>query len=163
MRNDMQKVLIVYDSRTGNTERMAMAVLEGVKQSGVNAETKRAGECTLDDLQEANGIILGSPTHFGTMSERMKKLIGESVKIRGKLENKIGAAFTSSGGVSGGNETTLISLIQAMLIHGMIVIGDPMEATGHYGAVAIGGPDERALDVCKKLGKRVGELVKKLS
>lgn len=157
----MPKVLIVYDSQTGNTERMAMAVSEGTKQSGVNVEVKRADGCNLGDLQEANGIILGSPTHFGTMSERMKKLIDESVKIRGKMENKIGAAFTSSGSTSGGNETTLISLIQAMLIHGMIIVGDPMEATGHYGAVAIGEPDERVLGICKKLGKRVGELVKK--
>lgn len=134
----------------------------GRQAKRVNVEVKRADECSLGDLEGADGIILGSPTHFGTMSERMKKLIDESVKIRGKLESKVGAAFTSSRSIGGGNETTLISLIQAMLIHGMIVVGDPMEATGHYGAVAIGEPDEEALDTCRKLGKRVGGLVKKL-
>jgi len=158
----MPKVLVVYDSRTGNTEQMAAAVSEGVRQSGVDVEVKRADECTTSDLEGADGIILGSPTHFGAMSDRMKKLVDGSVKIRGKLENKIGAAFTSSGNMAGGNETTLTSLIHAMLIHGMIIVGDPMEATGHYGAVAVGRPDEKALNVCRKLGKRVGELVKKI-
>lgn len=94
----------------------------------------------LSDLEGADGIILGSPTHFGTMSDKMKKLISESVQSKGKLEDKVGAAFTSSGAIYGGGETTLLSLIQAMLIHGLIVVGDPMEATGHYGALAVGSP-----------------------
>ncbi len=158
----MKKVLIVYDSQTGNTEKMAIAVSEGVKQGGVNVEVNRTNECSLDDLIGADGIILGSPTHFGTMSDRMKELIDKTDKIRGKLENKIGATFTSSHSISGGNETTLISLIQAMLIHGMIVVGDPIEAAGHYGAVAVDAPDKNALNVCRKLGRRVGGLVKKL-
>lgn len=114
-------------------------------------------------MEKADGIILGSPTHFGTMSENMKKLINESVKIRGKLEGKVGAAFTSSGAVSGGNETTLLSMLQAMLIHGMIVVGDPIKVGGHYGAVAIGKPDKEALEACKALGKRVGELTGKIA
>jgi len=79
------------------------------------------------------------------------------------LSHTIGAAFTSSGALYGGGETTLFSLIQAMLIHGMIVVGDPIEATGHYGAIAVGSPDEKARDTCRKLGKRVGKLAKKLA
>lgn len=158
----MSKVLVVYDSRKGNTEKMAKAIAEGVKESGVEVVLKRCGECTLEDLVKSDGIIMGSPTHFGTMSEGMKVLVDKSVQVRRKLENKVGAAFTSSGVFYGGNETTLFSLIQAMLIHGMIIVGDPMDATGHYGAIAVKEPDEKAREVCRKLGRRVGELTKRL-
>jgi len=158
----MAKVLVVYDSRSGNTEKMAIAVAEGARAASV-VDIKKAVETTLQDLECANGLVLGSPTHFGTMSENMKKLIGESVRIRKKMEGKVGAAFTSAGMLGGGCETTLMSLIQAMLIHGMIIVGDPLEATGHYGAVSVKTPDEEALDTCRKLGKRVGDLANKLA
>ncbi|HBQ28187.1 flavodoxin [Mesotoga sp. SC_3PWM13N19] len=157
----MPKVLIIYDSRTGNTEEMAKAIASGVKEA--KAEVKKVSDVSLKDLEQADAIVLGSPTHFGTMSEEMKKLINNSVKIRGKLENKMGAAFTSSGAISGGNETTLISLLQAMLIHGMIVVGDPIKVGGHYGVVAIGKPDKEVLEACKALGGRVGELAVKIA
>lgn len=160
----MSKVLILYDSKTGNTGKMAKAVSEGVEKSGVNVNLQSVGECNYpEDLKRADGIILGSPTYFGTMSNRMKELIDKSVDIRGDLEDKIGAAFVSSGSISGGNETTLFSLIQAMLIHGMIVIGDPLDATGHYGIVSIGSPNEETLELCRKLGERMGRLVKDIS
>ena len=154
---------MIYDSRSGNTEKMAMAVFDGARAANVDVEAKKAVEVALQDLEEADGIILGSPTHFGTMSENMKKLIGDSIQIRKRMENKVGAAFASVGAIGGGGETTLMSLIQAMLIYGMIVVGDPMSATGHYGAVAIKSPDEEALDNCRKLGERVGKLVWKLA
>ena len=141
---------------------MAKSVTEGAREAGADVELKRVENVTLEVLEEANGIIFGSPTHFGTMSEKMKDLISRSVKIRGKLENKIGACFTSSGHYAGGNETTLISLIQAMLIHGMIVVGDPIKVCGHYGVVSIGKPDDKVIEACKELGKRVAELSKKL-
>lgn len=155
----MMKVLIIHDSKTGNTKKMAVAVSDGVNESGVGVKIKRADECSLEDLEGAHGIIIGSPTHFGTMSERMKRLVDNSIKIRGKLKNTVGAAFTSSHSIYGGNETTLISLIQAMLIHSMIIVGDP---AGHYGVVALGEPDEKVLSTCRNLGKSVGEVVKKI-
>ncbi|HEX58675.1 MAG TPA: flavodoxin family protein [Methanomicrobia archaeon] len=157
------KVLIVYDTWGGNTEKMAKAVGEGARAAGADVEVKSVKEATLSDLEAADAIILGSPTHFGTMSDGMKKFINDSVKIRGKLVDKIGAAFTSSGHPFGGNETTLLSLLQAMLIHGMLVVGDPLETGGHYGAVAVGTPDEKALEDCRKLGKRVAELARRLA
>lgn len=159
----MAKVLIVYDSRTGNTEKMANYIAEGARETNAEVEVEKVDDVKLSDLEAASGIILGSPTHFGTMSDKMKSFVNESVRIRGRLENKIGAAFSSSRTLYGGGETTVFSLIQAMLIHGMMVVGDPLEATGHYGAIAASSPDERAQDTCKKLGKRVGELAKKLA
>ncbi|MGQ9506429.1 MAG: flavodoxin family protein [Candidatus Bathycorpusculaceae bacterium] len=157
----MAKILVVYDSKTGNTEKMALAVAEGAKQvEGVEVVVKRADQTSLEDLLMADGIIMGSPTYYGQMSAKLKALIDESVKIHGKLEGKVGAAFTSSGGTATGAETTIISIIQAMLVHGMIVQGRADDK--HYGAAAVGSPRERELEHCKALGKRVASLAVKL-
>lgn len=123
----MTKVLVVYHSRSGNTAKMAAAVAEGARNGGAEAVLKKFEEATLEDLTGADGIVLGAPTYFGTLSGEMKGFIDRSVRVRGRLEDKIGAAFTSSGSPTGGNETTLISIIEAMLIHGMVIVGDPRD------------------------------------
>jgi NAD(P)H dehydrogenase (quinone) len=142
---------------------MAEAVAEGAKNGGAEVVIKKVEEATLEDLTVADGIVFGAPTYFGTLSGEMKSFIDKSVRIRGKLENKVGAAFTSSGSLSGGNETTLISIIEAMLIHGMIIVGDPIETGGHYGAVSVGAPDAGALMACRKLGERVAKFAKSIA
>jgi len=157
----MVKVLVVYDSKTGNTEKMAFAVAEGAKQIGnIEVVVKKVEQTSLDDLLNADGIIMGSPTYYGQMSAKLKALIDESVKIHGKLEGKVGAAFTSSGGTATGAETTLLSILNAMLIHGMIVQGRTNEK--HYGAAAVGAPNQKDLEQCRTLGKRVASLATKL-
>jgi NAD(P)H dehydrogenase (quinone) len=156
----MPTVLIVYHSRTGNTEEMAKVIEEGVKSEGVKAVRKKVGNATLQDLLKADGIILGSPTYYGTMAAEMKAFIDRSVKYHGKLEGKVGAAFSSGGGLGGGVETTVLDLTKALLIHGMVVQGDPWGS--HYGTVSIGRPNASAKKECKKLGEKVGRLVKRL-
>ncbi|MEM1550057.1 MAG: NAD(P)H-dependent oxidoreductase [Candidatus Methanomethylicia archaeon] len=157
----MVKILIVYDSRTGNTEKMAYAVAEGAREvEGVEVIVKRVEETSLNDLVEAQGIIMGSPTYYGQMSSKLKDLIDRSVEIHEKLEGKVGAAFTSSGGIGTGAETTLLSILEAMLIHGMIIQGRASDK--HYGATAVGTPDEKELEHCRELGRRTAILTKKL-
>lgn len=157
----MVKILIVYDSKTGNTEKMAFAIAEGAKQvKGVDVVVKKVGETINEDLLSADGIIVGSPTYYGQMSQKIKKLFDKSVKIHGKLEGKVGAAFTSSGGIASGAETTLLSILCAMLIHGMIIQG--ISETEHYGAASVGSPKGREIKSCRNLGKRVANLVVKL-
>ena len=117
----MARVLVVYDSKTGHTEKMAFAVAEGAKQvSEVNVVVKKVDKTDIEDLLSADGTIIGSPTYYGQMSAKLKALIDKSVKIHGELEGKVGAAFTSSGGTASGAETTLLSILEAMLVHGMI-------------------------------------------
>lgn len=157
----MIKILIVYDSKTGNTEKMAYAIAEGAKEiEDVKVIVKRVEEVDLEDLVEAHGIIMGSPTYYGQMSNKLKDLIDRSVKIHGKLEGKVGAAFTSSGGIGTGAETTLLSILEAMLIHGMIIQGRAEDK--HYGATAVGKPNEEDLKNCRELGKRTALLTRKL-
>jgi len=153
--------LVVYDSKTGNTEKMAFAVAEGARQvSGVDVTVKKTKKTTIEDLLSADGIIIGSPTYYGQMSAKLKALIDKSVKIHGKLEGKVGAAFTSSGGTASGAETTLLSILQVMLIHGMIIQGRPNDK--HYGAASVESPNKEELKLCRELGKRTASLVVKL-
>ncbi len=157
----MAKVLVVYHSRSGNTEKMAHAVAEGVKKvKGVTVEVKKAEDTTNEDLLSADGIIMGSPTYYGQMSAKLKSLIDKSVKIHGKLNGKVGAAFTSSGLAAGGAETTLLSILETMLVHGMIVQG--RDDKKHYGAAAVGSPNQSVIEDCEELGKSVAALVVKL-
>jgi NAD(P)H dehydrogenase (quinone) len=156
----MAKILIVYYSRGGATERMAQLAAEGAKQAGGAVTLKKVQETKPDDLLEYDAIIMGSPTYYGLMCAEMKKLIDDSVKFHGKLTGKVGGAFSSSANIGGGNETTIRSILDALLIHGMVVQGTA--AGDHYGPVSIGKPDERASSQCRALGKRVAELAAKL-
>ncbi|NYT01754.1 MAG: flavodoxin family protein [Methanosarcinales archaeon] len=159
----MTKVLVGYYSQTGNTARMAGAVAEGARSAGAEVTLKKVEEVTLDDLVAADGIIIGSPTYYAQMAAQVKMLFDRSSEIRGRLENKVGAAFTSSASPEGGNQTTLISILECMIIHAMAVVGDPMETGGHFGAIAVGDPDQRSLETCRKTGARVARLAAKLS
>jgi len=157
----MVKILIVYYSKSGNTEKMARAVAAGADQvEGTIVEVRKTSETNLEDLQNANGIIIGSPTYYGLMAAEVKKLLDESVKIHGKLEGKVGGAFASAGGYATGAETTLISILQAMLVHGMIIQG--RSDNRHYGAAARGAPELKEIEDCQNLGKRVASLATRL-
>jgi NAD(P)H dehydrogenase (quinone) len=124
-------------------------------------DLRRVQDTPAADLVDYDGIIAGSPTYYGLMSAELKRLFDDSVKHHRRLSGKVGGAFTSSGNIGGGNETTLMSILQAMLIHGMVVQGTP--DGDHYGPVAIGPPDERAAGQCRALGRRVAELARKLA
>lgn len=157
------EVLVLYFSKSGNTKRLAEAIASGVRSvRGISCRMKSASEVKGEDFLNADAIIAGSPVYFGTMAAELKSVFDNFVGIRKKMGNKVGAAFATSGDMSGGKETTMMSIIQAFLIYGMIVVGDPLDATGHYGVSCIGAPDEKTAINGKKLGKRVASLIKAL-
>ncbi|MBU1101504.1 MAG: NAD(P)H-dependent oxidoreductase [Bacteroidetes bacterium] len=157
------KVLVVYHSVTENTRILAESIADGVNMvEGVETEIKSVSEVRDDDFLSADGIIAGSPVYFGGMSWQLKKMFDKLINIRRDMKNKVGAAFSTSGHHTGGKETTMMGIIQAMLICGMIVVGDPFESGGHYGVACLGEPSEKGAEDGKLLGKRVAELVKKL-
>ncbi len=157
------QVLVLYYSKTGNTKKLAESIAEGVEKiNGVNSLLKSTDEVTKDDFVSSAGIIAGSPVYFGIMAAELKKIFDDFVGVRRKMESKIGATFTTSGDASGGKETTMMSIIQALLIYGMVVVGDPISATGHYGVSCVGDPDSKTKENGEKLGKRVAELALKL-
>lgn len=155
------KILIIYTSKTGNTEKMAIGVKEGAEKAGASVELKKTGEVSASELSGADGIIIGTPTYYGLPSADIKQLLDESVRHHGSLEGKAGGAFSSAANIGGGNETAIMALLQAMLIHGMVIPGT--SSGDHYGPVSIGAPDERVLKQCAELGRRVALTAEKLS
>jgi NAD(P)H dehydrogenase (quinone) len=157
------QILVMYYTRTGNTKALAEAIANGVREvDDVKCVLKEAAEVTREDFLESDGIIAGSPVYFGTMAAELKEVFDKLIGTRRRMEGKVGAAFATAADPTGGKETTIISILQAMLIYGMIVMGDPMDATGHYGVACTKSPDAKTKINAAKLGKRVALVAKKL-
>lgn len=157
------QVLVLYYSKGGNTRKLAEAIAEGVDSAdGVDALLKSTKEATQDDFLNADGVIAGSPVYFGVMAADLKRVFDDFIGTRKKMEGKVGAAFATSGDPTGGKETTMMSIIQCLMIYGMVIVGDPMSATGHYGTACAGAPDADAIENGRKLGQRVAEVTRKL-
>lgn len=156
----MAKGIVVYYSRSGNTEKMAKTVAEAMNAEGLKTDCKAVDEVKAQDLLEFDAIVIGSPTYYGQMAGPLKQLIDETVSFHGKLDGKVGGAFSSSANIGGGNETTVMGMIEALLIAGLIVQGDPQG--DHYGPISIGRPDDRVKKQCQRRGRRIAQLTKKL-
>ncbi len=152
--------LVVYYSRSGHTKTMAEALAEAMNAAGLATECKSVEAVQLEDLLNADAIAVGTPTYYGQAAAPIADLFDRSVAKHGKLNGKIGCAFSSSNNTGGGNETAILDILHRMLVHGMILQGDPKG--DHYGPVSIGKPDERALAECKRRGQRIAELTRKL-
>jgi NAD(P)H dehydrogenase (quinone) len=138
---------------------MAKIIAEAIAEENLNAECKKVEDVNPDELLDIDGLVVGSPTYYGTMAAEIKKFLDDSVKHHGKLDGKVGAAFASAA--STGQETTVISILEALLIHGMIVQGDPRGH--HYGVTSLGKPGEQDVERCKRFGKRFAGLVKRIA
>ncbi len=123
---------------------------------------KRVEEVEVDEIPSYDAFAFGSPTHCGTMTAKMNEFFNQKmIEHWGKLKYKVAVAFASSGGLGGGNEMTLLSLISVIINFGLMTFGVPDYVspgiTLHYGAVAIGEPDESCLKACELLGRRLVE------
>ena len=159
------KVLVTYHSLSGNTERMAEAVVDGVKSvAGTEVLLKRVGKVTADDLLSADAVVVGSPVYWSNMSGEVKTFFDNwqfkfGVFPEFKMKNKIGAAFATGGQVSSGKELTMLTILAAMLGNQMIVVS----GGGAFGASATTegdspGIDNKELADAKALGRRVAEV-----
>ncbi|MCX7847363.1 MAG: NAD(P)H-dependent oxidoreductase [bacterium] len=157
----MSTILVTYYSRTGNTKAMAHHIAAGAREAGAKVDLLPVESVSPETLLPYRAIIIGSPDYYGLMAAPVKKLLDDSVKLHGQLAGKIGGAFSSSANIGGGNETTIISILLAMLVHGMIIPG--VAVGDHYGPVAINAPDERAIRQCHNYGKLIANLSAKLT
>ena len=159
------KVLVAYHSLSGNTERMAEAVVEGAKSlPGTTVVLKRVGQVTADDLFSSDAIVIGSPVYWSNMSGEVKTFFDNwqfkfGVFPDFKMKNKIGAAFATGGQVSSGKEVTMLTILAAMLGNQMIVVS----GGGAFGASATTegdspGIDKKELADAQALGRRVAEV-----
>jgi NAD(P)H dehydrogenase (quinone) len=158
----MAKILVLYDTMTGHTKKMAEYVFEGVKKYPVEARIKSVDEATKEDILWCDGIAVGSPTQMGLMSWKMKKFWDDMVDLWGKIDGKIGCAFSSSGGWGGGNEIACMSILTTLMNFGFLVfgvtdyVGDKF--TLHYGAVVAGEPrTKEEIEACRRLGERLAQ------
>jgi NAD(P)H dehydrogenase (quinone) len=196
----MTDILVLFYSRGGATAELARQVCRGVEAvPGASARLRTvppvaaASEAppraipesgppyaTLDDLREAGGLVLGSPTRFGNMAAPLKYFLDGtgSLWLTGALSGKPAGVFTSTQTLHGGQETTLISMMLPLLHHGMYVVGLPYteRALNHtlsggtpYGASHVGRSEQAPLltddekSLAQALGRRVAELAVRLS
>jgi NAD(P)H dehydrogenase (quinone) len=170
------RVLIAYHSRTGNTEKMAEGVAEGVKRvPGAVALVKRVEEVSKEELEAADGIILGCPTYFANVPGQMKTVIDDwNWKLKVDFTDKVGGAFSTAGGHVGGKEHVVVSLLLFMINNRMVVAGPLYENEetksiwAELGAGAVTGPldpgvSQDELDGARRLGERIARLAKKMA
>lgn len=196
----MKEILVLYYSRHGAVAKMANLIARGIEQvDGVTARIrtvpKVSSDCektaesvpnegapyvTLADLNDCAGLALGSPTRFGNMAAALKYFLDTTVStwLNGELIGKPATVFTSTGGLHGGQETTLMTMMLPLLHHGMLIAGVPYSesdlgstTTGGtpYGTSHLAGPNSdnpispEEKNLCIAQGKRLAEIAKKLA
>ena len=193
------KVLVLYYSKNGRTAELAAACARGVEKvteveavirtvpmvspdneasiSEIPAEG--ASYATLEDFENCDGLLLGSPTHFGNMAAPLKYFLDQTTKqwLSGRMINKPAGVFCSTSSPHGGQETTLLSMMLPLLHHGMVISGIPYSEQGlletdgggtPYGASHVSANGDRAMSSLEKelasaLGERIAKLSKQLA
>lgn len=151
-------VLVVFDSRTGNTEHLAQAVAEGVsKVEGVRTVLRRRDQVSDDEIRSASGILLGTPVHWGSLSAESKSFLERvgNVLLGAKevgpeskqtLATRTAGAFVTGGSPSSGKELARLTILAAFLNLGFVVVGgEDAEGFGTLGAQATTGPSDPGL------------------
>ena len=159
----MTNILIIYDTRSGNTEEMAKHVAEGARElEYTDVRVKKVDKAKTSDIEWCDGIAVGTPTHCGLISWKLKRFFDEDVvDVWGEIDGKIGTAFSTSRGLGGGNELASTSVLNVLINCGLLVFGltdyVDEDVTGHYGAVAVGRAGKPEKKICRKLGRRLSE------
>ncbi|MEK9765257.1 MAG: NAD(P)H:quinone oxidoreductase [Thalassolituus sp.] len=192
-------VLVLYYSRHGKTAEMAKLIARGVESTGLEARIRTVPEvspateatapqvpadgaiyCTMDDLKNCSGLIMGSPTRFGNMAAPLKYFIDStsSLWLTGALIDKPAAVFTSTSSMHGGQETTLLTMMLPLLHHGMVMAGLPYTEAGlntttgggtPYGASHVSGQSgeqpltKEEINLCQAQGARIARLAQALN
>lgn len=160
----MNKILVLFDSRTGNVAQMAALVAEGSRQvADTEVKMLSVDEATAADVIWCDGIAVGSPTNMGILSWKMKQFWDETMRDAWMdVDGKIGCAFSSAGGWGGGMELACQSILTVLMNFGFLVFGvtdySGRKMTLHYGAVASKAPrEDEVQEACRILGRRLAE------
>jgi len=133
---------------------MAEEIGEGAEQLEVEVEVKGIEECKLDDLVEADGVVIGSPTYFSNVAWQVKRLIDESIALYRKgrqLKDKIGGCFTSAGTRSDGEDCIRMLELAFALHHKMEMIPGIIRASGDG--------EDKASQMCRQYGMKVARQI----
>lgn len=198
------KILVLYYSMFSNCYLMAKAICKGIEkekatpllrtvpelvpQDIINKDPRilKAKELqknvpiiTVKELEDIDGLILGSPTRFGNMCSQMRNFWDQtgSLWMKGSLVNKPGGVFCTTASLHGGQETTLISMMLTLIHHGMIIVGVPYTVkelvttkdggtpygpTASVGVEANQRPNKTDLKIAFELGRRVAQIARDL-
>jgi flavorubredoxin len=128
--------LVVYDTKTGMTEKIAMAIATGIKDSGMEVSTKRAEEVSEEDFRNAEVWVIGAPTHVGGPTGPAKRALKSAIKAG--ASGKKGTAFdTRFANINKGATDKLSKLMKEA---GMQMVVEPQwfVVTGMKGPLADG-------------------------
>jgi NAD(P)H dehydrogenase (quinone) len=160
----MNRILVLFDSCTGNVAAMARLVAEGAARiADTEVRLRSVDEAVPEDVLWCDGIAVGSPTNMGILSWKMKRFWDETMRSQWmKIDGKIGCAFSSAGGWGGGMELSCQSILTVLMNFGFLVFGvtdySGKKMTLHYGAVAAKEPrEEETQEACRLLGQRLAE------
>ncbi|MBN8801902.1 MAG: NAD(P)H:quinone oxidoreductase, type IV [Lysobacteraceae bacterium SCN 69-123] len=196
----MAEILVLYYSRGGSVARLARQIARGIGEvPGMSARLRTvppvaavtqtsappvpedgAPYVEVADLEQCDGIVLGSPTRFGNMAAPVKHFLdGLGAQwVNGTLSGKPAAVFTSTASMHGGQESTLLSMQLPLLHHGCLIVGIPFTepALSHttgggtpYGASHVAGaqddpqPSDDEAHLARVLGRRVADIARRLA
>lgn len=196
----MAEILVLYYSRGGSVARLARQIARGIGEvPGMSARLRTvppvaavtqtsappvpedgAPYVEVADLEQCDGIVLGSPTRFGNMAAPVKHFLdGLGAQwVNGTLSGKPAAVFTSTASMHGGQESTLLSMQLPLLHHGCLIVGIPFTEPAlsttrgggtPYGASHVAGaqddpqPSDDEAHLARVLGRRVADIARRLA
>lgn len=192
MSDSITKVLVLYYSKRGNTQKMARLMARGIESVDGCEAMLRTVESDLpdadmpddvivteQDMVDCDAIILGSPSYFGNMASPLKKFIDSTGNLwfSGAMEGKPAGVFCTASSLHGGQETTLINMMIPLLHFGMVMVGLPYSEKSLLYTESGGSPygathwadfesnrviDKNEKQLCLAQGKRIANLAKKL-
>lgn len=154
------KLAIVYDTKTGNTAKMAEYLIEGIT-SVDGAEAKAFPITAVDEeyVKASTALIVGTPTYNGTLTARMKSWL-ESGPSKLNVAGKLGGAYATAAFIHGGGDLAIQCVLTHLMVDGMMVYSSG-QAKGmpviHLGPVAISPDLDTFADLFRIYGKRMAE------
>ena len=200
------EILVLFNSKSGNTYALAKAIADGIQEvDGIQPRIRRVKETTpmeviranprwsefydqitaeipeaeLSDLDETEGLALGSPTRYGNLVPAVGNFLECTgpLWMKGSLVGKVGGVFTSTATMHGGNEATLLTMMIPLMHLGYVIVpmgytdpgvqhtmrgGTPYGPSSVSGPMGDQGPDETELAIARSFGRRMAEITKKL-
>ena len=164
------RVLVAYYSDTGHTESMAKAVAEGVSSvTGVEAVLRHVTDVREQEILEADGILVGTPVHWGSLNARVKDFLDQVGRVLDEDvhgEGRTGGAFCTGGSVSSGKELARLAILAAFLNLRFVAVGGLAgDGFGNLGAQATTGPEDPGvsldeLDEARRSGERFARITR---
>jgi NAD(P)H dehydrogenase (quinone) len=175
----MTTVAVIYYSVTGNVRALAEAAAEGAADAGAEVRLLPVAEATSADLEWADVVLFGTPSHYGTIAAELNRFIDGTgdLWLKGKLVDKVYGAFVSSASTHGGQETTLVTFSTIFSHWGGIIVPPGftapipvpvhLESSNPHGASHVAGlgkhPGPLALEAARYQARRAVRVASQLA